>query len=244
MVWGEIDDRITQRLEELEIRYADALRIDLQTCIYVLGYESKGSVEKLKTFPAEFFKAYNFTICLGIGEEIARLKELNIAYDGAMSALRYGMQENSEGGAYYADIKNMEITKMYYTAEKEQRLMRSVRLGEEENVKQILDEIYQMNFQNRHLAPGTLKRLITSITITIYKILDENYATDNDKYEKFGRVCRNLERNDNLEEAFRCLEEICLSLCRESGKTTGRDTLKQQIVDYIAAHYQDRYAGA
>ena len=239
LVWGEIDDQITQRLEELEIQYDDALRIDLQTCIYVLGYENKESAEKLKTFPAEFLGAYNFRICLGIGEEIARLKELNIAYDGAISALRYSMQESGEGGAYYADIKSMEITKMYYTAEKEQRLMRSVRLGEEENVKQILDEIYRMNFQSRHLAPGTLKRLMTSITITIYKILDENYASDNDKYEKFGRVCRNLERNDNMEEAFRCLEEICLSLCRDSGKTTGRDTLRKQMVDYIAAHYQD-----
>lgn len=238
LVWSEINDMIMKRLGEMHIRH-DVIRIDLQTCIYVLCYENREATARIKELPTEVFDAYKFRIYLGLGEETEQLNGLNISYDGAMSALRYSLNEKSDGIAYYRDIKNVEITKIYYTVEKEQLLIRSIRLGEEESVQKILDEVYHMNFHNRHLASNTLKRLITSLTITIYKVLDECYAADGDKYEKFGRVCQNVARNDDLEEAFQCLEEICLSLCRDIGKSTGRDTLKKQITDYILENYQN-----
>lgn len=238
LAWSEINNIVMQRLNESRIDF-EMLRIDIQTYIYVLCYEDESMVTKLRTLPSDIFDVYQFRIYAGVGEKTSALREINISYDGAMSALRYSLHEKDDETAYYCDMKNMEITKIYYTAEKEQLLIRSIRMGEESGVKKLLDEIYQMNFHNRHLAPGTLKRLINSITITIYKVLDTTYSADNDKYEKFGRVCQNLTRSDDLEESFRCLEEICCSLCKDSGKKTGKEPFKKQVIDYISQNYQD-----
>ena len=235
---NEINNIISGRLSEMHIK-CDCVRTGMETYVYILVYEGGNMISQLGGLPEEFWETYNIAINLGIGEEFESLKRLNISYEGAVSALRCGLHDKPGEAVYYNEIKNLENTKIYYNGEKEMLLIRSIKIGAENDLQEILDEIYRVNFYERHLSYSTLKRLISSISLTVYKVLDELYSSDAEKYEKYGRVCQNLARNDDAEECFKCLKEICLALCADAGKKNGSDMLKEQIVSYIAKNYQN-----
>ena len=52
-------------------------------------------------------------------------------------------------------------------------------------------------------------------------------------------MCQELFRNENIEEAFATLREICLSICTDVGEESGEEAVKKQIEDYISKNYSD-----
>ena len=78
--------------------------------------------------------------------------------------------------------------------------------------------LFNVNFKERHLSLNALKRLICTVSMTIYKTLDEFYEHDAEKHEKYGRICQNLFVNDDAEASFATLQEMCMSLCHDIAK--------------------------
>ena len=117
--------------------------------------------------------------------------------------------------------------------------MRSIKLGKQNEVAEILDEIYNVNFTKRRISYNTLKRIIYNLSLMIYKILDEEYERNEEKHDNYARVCQDLFRNENIEEAFATLRDICFSICADVGEESGEEAVKKQIEDYISKNYRD-----
>ncbi|MBQ7901023.1 MAG: helix-turn-helix transcriptional regulator [Clostridia bacterium] len=236
--WGELNNIVKTRIAEMHMN-CEMVRTGSNSYSYILNFDGQNSTAVLKALPAEIMKSYNIAINMGIGAETENIDKLYSSYEGSISALRFGLNERPGEAVFYEEIHSLENEKIYYTGEKEKQLIRNIKMGMHSNVGEILDEIYRVNFKERHISHSMLKRLIFNMSLTVYKVLDEAYEPDVEKHEKYGRVCQNLFRNDNVEECFAILREICLSLCNDIGQQSGDDAIKCQIVDYIADHYSD-----
>ena len=236
--WIELNRIIKDRLSDIHIN-CEVVRTASNVFSYILNYDQKGASAMLRVLPGEINKTYGISISFGVGNEVESVEELDSSYEASVSALRFGISERPGEAVYYEEIQNQENAKIYYTGEKEKQLIRGIKTGSENTVSEILDEIFEVNFRERHISHSNLKRLIFNMSLTVYKVLDEAYDSDDAKHENYGRVCQNLYRNDNVEECFDILREICLSLCDGIVKKTGEDAIKTQIVEYIGANYSD-----
>lgn len=236
--WSQLNNIVKSKIAEINM-YCEMVRTGTNTYSYILNYSTSGDTEKLAGLPAQIMNEYGIAINIGIGIETSTTEKLYLSYEGSVSALRYGLNEKPGDAVFFEEIHNIENEKIYYTVEKEKQLIRSVKMGIPSDAESILDEIYTVNFKERHITHSILKRLIFNLALTVYKILDESYELDIEKHEKYGRVCLNLFRNNDSEECFEILREIYISLCNDIGKQSGEDALKDRIVKYIDNNYSN-----
>lgn len=238
LAWSEFNIVVKERLETIGFE-CEVVRTGKSSYSYILNFNGEGDTKKLKILPLEFQKNYNISVSFGVGDEVEDIEKLYASYEGAVSALRFAIDEKSEETVFYSDISDLENGKIYYTGEKERQLMRSIKLGKQNEVAEILDEIYNVNFTKRRISYNTLKRIIYNLSLMIYKILDEEYERNEEKHDNYARVCQDLFRNENIEEAFATLREICFSICADVGEESGEEAVKKQIEDYISKNYSD-----
>ena len=68
----------------------------------------------------------------------------------------------------YNEIQSYEDKKIYYTSDREKQLIRCIKMGLSDEVEVILNEIYKVNFLQRQISYDKLKRLIYSISLSVY----------------------------------------------------------------------------
>lgn len=237
-VWSRLNATVKSLLNEMGMS-CEAVRTGSNSYSFVVNCSEYGFAQKLRALPEKIMSGYNIFITAGVGEEMDSLERLYVSYENSVSSLRFALNERFGEAVLYSDIKHFENEKIYYTVEKEKQLIRSIKIGSVNMLTQLLDEIYCVNFKERHIPHHMLKRLIFSVSLTVYKALDEVYENDMGKHEKYARVCQNLFRNDNHEECFSILREICISVCEDVGRKSGEDEVKGRIVEYVAKNYID-----
>lgn len=238
--WRAINSIISSRMDNLCIKYY-AVRTNTSNSVYILNYKNTEILEVTLEEILQVFKDdHNISLNIGVGDSVLKTKEISRSYDGAVFALRYAAREKNGNIVHYKDIQGLENNKIYYTNEKEYLLIRNIKTGTKENTAEILNEIYNINFHERQLSQGTLRRLIFDISLVIYKILDDVYTEDNEKFEKYSRVCQNILRKDDIEECFEILKGICLSLCEDIKDHNNSDNIKRKIMAYISEHYTNK----
>lgn len=238
IAWSELNHIVKSEIFEMNMN-CEVVRTGSNSYSYILNFDKSGEFLKLKELPQKFANDYNVIINFGIGDKVEETEKIYVSYEGSVSALRFCFTEKPGVAVFYSEIRHLENSKLYYTGEKENQLIRNIKIGSQTNVEEILDEIYNVNFRERHVSHSSLKRLIYNLSLTIYKVLDDSYEHNVEKHEKYARVCQNLFRNDNSEECFMTLREICLSLCNDIGAQLDRSGIKNRIVDYLAENYSN-----
>lgn len=208
--------------------------------VFVLGYGDELDIEMVLQNGLEACRSQlDLDVSIGAGDEVQDPESIWRSYDGAAPALRYGLMQRPGELVWYRDIKAYENDKVYYTKEKEASLVRNIKTGAKKQVEDLLDELYQVNFYDRRLMQSSLKRLIASMALTVYQVVDDVYAGDRKNFEKYGRVCQNLLQNANVDDGFEILRQACLSLCNDVAKQDGKTQFKQKITRFIEEHYMD-----
>jgi two-component system response regulator YesN len=237
--WHKVNNGILDILKEAGVDY-ETVWINNSQFVYILNYADSTLLENTLFDILQTFKTkYNLFLNIGVGHEVDSLCEISRSYSGAGLAFRYGFSEEQGGIIYYVDIKNLESVKTYYTNEKELALIRNVKSGSRANVDRIFDEIYRINFCDMHLSHDAMRWLINQISLTIYKILSETNIGDAEKIEKFNRVSKNIMRNEDVEECFEILREVCLSLCIDADKSSENSAFKEEVIRYLKENYWD-----
>ena len=204
---------IENEINNLIIKYFE--KTDIGCCsvsekatghIYILDYNNATYIKTLlNNLQEDFNKAYKLETILAIGKETDDVNHISESYESARSALRYGMKTCVETGSivYYENIKDSENVKMYYTTDKENQLIKSIKMGLTDETEKIFDDIYNINFKEKQLSNGAVKQLTLSILNTMYGIVDDLYPEDVAKHDEFGRVCSNVMCHSFIEVEYK-----------------------------------------
>jgi len=236
--WAKFNDIIKLKVSAFDIS-CEIIRTGIDSYTYILNYSTSNVFKHLRMLPTDIIKSHGIFVNIGIGDEIQKLENLYISYEGALSALRYGIKEKSGEVIFYDEISSVENTQISYSEEKEKIIMNHIRNGDSDIVSEIFDEMYAVNFKERYISNANLRWLIISISLMLHKVLDDVYAANLEKHEKYARVCNNIYANKNVEDCYNILREICLDICQDIGNQTKDERIKGQIVDYIANNYRD-----
>ena len=237
-VWLEIGVISSQLLSKNGIAYRGYRMVT--GLVYILCcYEGADLETVLEKIVCEVLDNREIAINIGAGDEVSDVTKVWHSYDGAIASMRFGQSEKAGGVTWYKDVQAKENSRIYYTKAKEIAIVRNIKTGSKENVNKILDEIYHTNFYERQLSYSTIKRLIANITLMIYSIVDDLYGDNPESYEKYGRVCQNILQNQNVEESFKILREVCFALCSEFDRCDDREKFKGKVIKYIEENYMD-----
>lgn len=242
------DDSIEKDIGETIKKYLEAKRIEYLLLfdreighICVLGYDIPEIINRvIENLHKAMLRKCGAGLYAGLSAEISDVKKISTAYEWAEVALRYCIACYEEGGLVrYEDIMELEEGKMYYPAEKEKQLIRSIRMGMREEAEACLNYIYKMNFEERRLSKGAVRQLLVKMMNTIYELIDMVYSGEAAKYDEFGRVSRNVLQADNMEYSFDMIRSIALSICDKCAVRKDGE-LREKIVAYINENFMNQ----
>lgn len=246
-LYTEVSDEALKRMNSLVCEIFEsyyipfyAVRYDAFGYVYVLNVDDTEMLQDCSDKILQTFLQYKMLLHIGVGEPVTDILQLHNSYNGAISAFRYSLLRGYNAVVHYADIKEQEEARFYYTSEREMMLIRCIKQGQSDKVVSLLEEIYHANFISRQISFTMSQRLIYNMVLTMYRVLDEMYPKDTQKQEHGERMCRNILQNDNVEECFDMLREAMISICGDVDKCDNMQQRTAEVTDYISRHYTDQ----
>ena len=213
------------------------LNLDNQS-IEVGKIEIKEITKELQSFINKYYKI-NLTIALSnIHETTLGIAE---AYKETLEAMDYKIVMGLEGVINYDETKYNFDKEYYYPIEKEQQLINCVKVGEYENAKKILDDIFKDNYEDRSLSPQMAKCLILNMVSTMLKIIHElNTIVSEDFEEELAKI-EKIVQYKNLKTVKSAILGIIKNLCDTSNqeRKNKSNKTKEKIDEYIIENYKN-----
>ena len=236
--WKEINAVIMKIINEKNID-CEIVRMGSSLYSFILNFENKGETKSFYDIVDRIKEKCGVVLNCGIGTETECQRELHISYECSASALRYGMNKTPGSTVFYDEINTTENKKAFYTEEKENQLIRNLKNGNLNGARDLLKEIYEVNFKQRHISYTSQRWLISSLLLSIYKAMNVIFDSDEEQFVKCSRICNNLHSNDNIEECFSVLFKSLELICVRADDNQDNQALKEKIENYINENFDN-----
>lgn len=204
--------------------------------VFVIGlstFTSKEIANKINSYFSPMDKQITF---IGVGDVTDSLETLWRSYDGAMHALRYAKLHRQKNIVFYNNISLYESSKIYFSNEKEISIIKNIKTGSKYQVEELLDELYRVNFLERHLSDSAITRLIAHLVLIGSKI-SHDIITNDDALEKYDHITEKILKNKNNEESFEMIREFYFMLNEENTTNENNDDFKNEVLEYIRNNF-------
>lgn len=183
---------------------------------------------------------YNTFIHAGLSEIHEDIKNLHRCYREAVTALNYSLNEEAGILSFYTDAIS-EIDHIYYPLEKEVQIFNNIKAGNTEGVRLLLDEIYEVNFQERKLPYEMLGCLLNSIVSTALKAYEEIRPDDPEFKNQSIKVLYMVQNSYDSEDIFKQVVNLCQQLCNHAAEKMKGKNLKliTHVIEYIKENCTD-----
>lgn len=153
------------------------------------------------------------------------------SYIEAMSALHASDWSNTTL-QYYEDVNFTSGLSFYYPSDVEAKLIRSIRHGDEERIRNITHHLYNDNFQKRFINRTSFEILLDCIFYTVLKLSEKiNF------YELYSSAFLNLKKVPDMQASFVLLEELLVRISETH--YAKQQSLSDEIMHYMQEHYKD-----
>lgn len=204
------------------------------------GHEADEITRTIEHLAQYVFNEYRITIQAGFGDCFASVTEVSLSFDQAKQALEYAVYMNKKGMVWHNEAQT-ENTTYYYPLDSEQRLISTIRAGELEEAKRIVQAIIQQNMEQRELSIEMKHQLVGEMKGTFLKLLDQKAFMEYPVIENIKRRVIDIGSSESLEaiqaEFYSIMEELC-GLISNKKKDTHIQIVKQ-IKEYTAQMYSD-----
>ena len=198
-------------------------------------------VERILNELAEFvFTEYKITITAALGNPFSTAMEVSHAYEQATQALEYALHMNRKGVLWFSDAR-METDTYYYPLDIELRLISTIRVGDIDEAKRILDAIIAQNIENRELSIEMKHQLVGELKGTFMKLLYQKTFQESDIFETVKNRVAGIQANEEIELIRQEIDGIMEALCGliASKKNDHHNKTVEQVMNYIADMYSD-----
>jgi YesN/AraC family two-component response regulator len=167
------------------------------------------------------------------------------AYQEAIEALEYKLVMGSGNIIHYDSIKESRQA-YFYSLEMEQRLMNSIRSGDYEKSKEVLEYIFETNFSTTIPSIEMTKCLMFGLVNTMMKTMDQISIVCDTAFIKDLDPVKRLLRCKTIVEMKVQMSDILDKICKyivSVRKKNNNIKLKEQITEYIINNYTDMNLG-
>ena len=203
--------------------------------VFLLGQDTdNGHPSDLKTVLHTFclrLEECGIPFLIASGSIKNELSDAYESYTEAMETLKTVDWQQTKL-AFYEDVVFSPTLSFYYPSDVESKLIRSIRHGDTERIRNIVRMLYNSNFRKRTLNRTSYQILIDCIFHTILKLSEKiNF------YQLYEPSIRTLKENTNLEHAFIQLEDLLVSISETHYRR--QNSLADEIMQYMQLHYTE-----
>lgn len=199
--------------------------------------ELKAVIHDLKKALETNFHIY---ISIGVGDICKGAEHIARSFREALQALDYRMVKGENEIIFYREMAGTEQY-YFYPVDVEQQFMNVVKTGDFETADRVLDEVFNANFESRHLSLELGHCLFFNIMSTFVKILNDLNLDYKQVFRETPEPVKVLSRCSSLEDMHRKVKEYYQTLCRHiaANQSDHSSRLLQGIIDYLDTHYND-----
>lgn len=221
--------------------------INENTLVLIMEFEHndgnwcQNNINKIVSFIYQKLKSdYDISLKISIGSLCHQLMDIARSYEEARRAINYKLDQRNENIRWYNEIE-IDSCRYYYPLELETRLIKSIRNGNDEQVKDVLNSIYKENFKERNLSYNNYKKLLSEIEGSIYKLLEQFSWEEDKEFHDVENMLNKLDSQKEINNKYSYLEEIINGVCKlvNKHKNSYYEILKNRILKYTRNNYQD-----
>ena len=228
-----------------ELLGAELIRID-GIITAIINFGDNISVENIcdtLKHATEFYKEkFNLTVTVSLGTVKSDLKAVNISYKEAQDALQYKFIYGTGNVIDYKLIEGLSGT-VVYSLEKEQLIINYAKIGDFEEINNIIDEIFDTNFKNKVLPVQIAKCFIFDILSTLLRILPKIDGENGETYLiDDSNIIDEIINSNTITEMKESILNVFKKICEHNSSVSanGAGNLSRQIEQYIKVNYKDQ----
>ncbi|QGQ95164.1 AraC family transcriptional regulator [Paenibacillus psychroresistens] len=188
------------------------------------------------TFIAD--RDYRMSITVAMGSMYQSLFDISRSFDEAKQAIEYAIFTNKDGTIWYQNITK-ETVMYYYPIELEQRLQNTIKVGDFEEVKRIITNIFHLNFEVRELSLDMKNQLIGELKGTMLKLLDQKTFQDSELTWVIKSEIVQILPTDGIEQFKIDMEKAIEKLCNLIVKR--KHEQYNETIDKIKRYIEEMY---
>ncbi|OUS75009.1 hypothetical protein B1748_19080 [Paenibacillus sp. MY03] len=199
----------------------------------------KAAVEQSKSFIEE-----SYGICTSIGIGDIHSGDVGASYAEALLALDFRLVKGRRRITHFREIPYNE-QQYYYPIEIELQIMNAVKTGNFSSVSQLLDHIYDMNFESKPLSLQMGKFLAFNMMSTLMKIWNASPERFENVFGNQFNPLGSLVNCGSLMELHEQVKDIYQTICEAvlADKQDPGVILVDKIIEYIELHYSNNSLG-
>lgn len=200
----------------------------------------EGIAQILDDLAQLLFDEYRITITAALGGFFISETEVSHSFEQAKQALENAVYMNKTGILWHSETQ-MESATYYYPLDIEMRLLSTIRAGEIDEAKRIVQSIIVQNIEHRELSIEMKYQLIGELKGTFLKLLDQKAFLESDIFERVKNRILNIQAVETIESIQAEINEIMEELCGiiTSKKNDIHTKTIEQIKQYVLEMYSD-----
>lgn len=210
---------------------------DLQTAE---GIGKEEVAKTLERIARHAFEDYRISVTAALGSPFRSVTEVSQSFEQAKQALDAAAHANRKELTWYEDIRQDSAT-YHYPVDVELRLIGTVRAGELEEARRIIQSIVVQNTEQRELSFEMSQQLAGEMKGTFLKLLDQKAFMESEQFEELKTRIIGIQPGEPLETIQAELEAVMETMCGviRSRKNDHHAKTVEQIKSYIALSYSD-----
>lgn len=186
----------------------------------------------------ELSKQLNVQSVAGVGGLYEEIIQISRSYEEARKAVNHYVFQMKNVCIWYDDLTSGD-NNYYYPADLETRLINYVKAGEANEVKKLLNQLYQENFLGARLSLPVLRLFLYDVAATIVKLSLHSHKENKAKMDYIESLLSQLESLIDYEHIFSNISQIYVQICNDMNdrKKSHNNAQKLKIIDYVQASY-------
>ncbi|MFE5324524.1 helix-turn-helix domain-containing protein [Paenibacillus sp. NPDC056579] len=232
--------------QEAGLSYAvdiDIDRVGLLLNVEESSFRMTELLHELSTKALEFIGVkFHNTITVSIGGIHEKLEGIHLSYQEAYQAMEYQMVKGYSSVIGYDEVQSLSKPQTYvYPIQTEELLLSSIKHGDIKKVREIMNDVYEMNFVTGQLPIEMARCLYFDMMGTAIKVLNSS-AMDYevifaDGPEPYSKLISSRTIQEMQSTLLWIYERICEHI--HEGKKKHSYQLEDRITAFIAEHFAD-----
>jgi AraC-like DNA-binding protein len=240
---------ISNVLEHLGREVGQSFAVDLDVdrvgLLINLTKEDEAERTKLHDLAAKALEfiamKFNNTITISIGGIHDRLEGIYHSYQEAFRAMEYQIIRGYSSVISFDEIKEMQTPQTYvYPIQTEELLINSIKHGDIKKVREIMDEVYKMNFVSGQLPLEMARCLFFDMMGTSIKVLNSSVLDFGHIFAGGPQPYEMLTSSRTIQDMQATLLWIYEEICSHIDEDKKRHS--HHLEDRISAYLQQNYA--
>lgn len=222
--------------------------LDFEKSVFIFDYindEGLSYTTYIENFVNEvssmIYNSYGISLLFASRDQTCDYMNINRLFDEAMEALEHKYLHKGRNIVWYENIVEQEES-YYYPMNTETRLMNFTKLGNIEMIEDIIDRIYQENYEKKRLSSPMSRNLINDMCCTILKTVDIFHGEQNKHIRKhIEDKVNNIGSCTTIDETFtaiiNCYRDICNIVNLQKHNKNRR--VMDNIMEFISNNYMD-----